>query len=146
MHTHPLLFLLEFLRCDLGERMNSLAQSARARDQFPGTTPMQPAFGRPALPRRRQLPPLQIAELAFTRIVGTRQLSHVIRVKQTRSVTRRYRLDRFGIRLQAWLHFTLALNGRQHALPFSVHLAGAGGVGVWVERLSDLVQPIGGVA
>jgi len=44
---------------------------------------LNPALGRPALSRGRQQPTLQIAKLAFARIVGTRQFSQVIRVKQT---------------------------------------------------------------
>jgi len=121
MRAHPLLFLLEFLRHDLGERMNCLAPSARPRNQFPGTTALNPALGRSALPGRGQQASLQIPKLAFARIIRPRQVGDVIGVEQTWGVTRRDCADRFGIGLQTRLRSTLGLNRRQHLLPFGLH-------------------------
>jgi len=72
-----------FVRVNIGQGGDRIAKRGGARDQLPGTLVLDDAFDKARLTSSGKQSSIVVTELAFTVIVGARQVGNIVAVEQS---------------------------------------------------------------
>src|SRR5664280_2656458 len=124
------------------QNLDGILQGEWVRKQFPGSFTLQDAAGQPFLTGGTQQASVEVAEVTFTTIVGTRETRDIVTMEQTGSIMVGRALDR--LEEAAQLRMTLAgcVGLGEDPVQFVLHLgARSDGFVVWIQAVGDLFQP-----